>query len=154
MNQLQVIGNLTKDALIKKVKSGEEYLFCTVAVNESKDSTMYVNVRQKKYGDKEPGILKYMLKGKKVFVQGRMSASAYFSQQDNQYKVDITLWADNIELCGGNDSQQGGQQPEPTAEKLFEARGAIYPDKTNRDEFTPLASAAAAADQGDGDLPF
>jgi len=145
MNQLQIIGNLTRDAEMKKAQNGDMYLSFSVAVNETKDSTLYVSVRQKQYQDRENKVFPFLTKGKKVFVQGRLSVGTYVSNKDGKTYVDITCWAEKIELCGGGEGQQ-----EETLEQALagtQKGNVYYPDKT------PSQSAAATQDD-DTDLPF
>lgn len=105
MLQLQIIGNLTKDAETRVIGDGT-YAAFSVAVNVSKEQAVFVNVR-KRVGE-TGGIMQYLTKGKKVFVQGSMSVQTYMSKQDNTPVIDVTLWADKIEFVGGGEKQQEG----------------------------------------------
>lgn len=131
MNQLQIIGNLTRDVEVKQSQQGDNYLSFTVAVNSGKDKeALFVSVRQKQYQNQVNGILLYLLKGTKVFVQGRISLSVYQSKQDGQWRPDLTCWADKIELCGSNDNGTT-QQPQgaPQAPQVQQQGNVIYPSQ-------------------------
>lgn len=130
MNQLQIIGNLTRDAEVKQSQQGDNYLQFAIAVNEGKDKAMFVNVRQKQYSTAPNGLLLYLLKGKKVFVQGRLTVNVYQSKQNGGWLPDITLWADRIELCGSNDNGTN-QQPQgaPQAPQVQQQGNVIYPSQ-------------------------
>ena len=105
MLQLQIIGNLTKDAETRVIGDGT-YAAFSVAVNVSKEQAVFVNVR-KRIGENAGGFMQYLTKGKKVFVQGSMSVQTYLSKQNNETIIDITLWADKIEFVGGGEKQEG-----------------------------------------------
>lgn len=105
MLQLQIIGNLTKDAETRVIGDGT-YAAFSVAMNVSKEQAVFVNVR-KRIGDNAGGFMQYLTKGKKVFAQGSMSVQTYLSKQTNETIIDITLWADKIEFVGGGEKQEG-----------------------------------------------
>ena len=97
MLQLQIIGNLTKDAEQKQI-NGNEYLSFTAACNNGGNSdAMFIRVLKKV--SENNGLAQYLTKGRKVFVQGRMSVSVYASN-GNEPNADVTCWAEKIELCG------------------------------------------------------
>ena len=106
MLQLQIIGNLTKDAETRVIGDGT-YAAFSVAVNVSKEQAVFVNVR-KRIGDNAGGFVQHLTKGKKVFAQGALSVQTYISKQTNESVIDITLWADKIEFVGGGEKQQEG----------------------------------------------
>ena len=126
MNQLQIIGNLTRDVEVKQSQQGDNYLSFTVAVNTGKDQpALFVSVRQKQYPNSQSGLLPYLLKGQKVFVQGRISLSVYQSKQDNSWKPDLTCWADKIELVGN--VEQNAAQPSQSVQQPASQGNVIYP---------------------------
>lgn len=106
MVQLQIIGNLTRDAEVKQIGTNA-YTTFTAAVNIGKEQTIFVNVN-KRNAENGTGLSQYLTKGKKVFVQGQLSVSAYIGRDGNAYP-DTTLWADKIELLGGGDNREGAQ---------------------------------------------
>ena len=148
MNQLQVIGNLTRDADVKSSQQGDNYLQFAIAVNESKDKVMFVNVRQKQ-STFPNGLLPYLLKGKKVFVQGRLTIGVYQSKQNGAWLPDITLWADKIELCGGGEQQEQHQQT-PSSQPHG---NVIYINKVGQD-VQPQPTAQMLEEESTDVLPF
>ena len=108
MLQLQIIGNLTKDAETRVIGTAT-YTAFTAAVNVNKETTAFINVR-KRIGDNGGILAQYLTKGKKVFVQGQMSVQTYTNNQ-GQVTPDITLWADRLELLSSK--QEGGQNTDP-----------------------------------------
>ena len=144
MNQLQVIGNLTRDAEVKQSQNGDNYLKFSVAVNTGKDKeAIFVNVSQRQYPNQTNGILPYLLKGQKVFVQGQIGISCY-QGKDGQWHPDLTCWADKIELCGGTDkTAQPSQEGQPAAQQAVQGN-VLYP---NQQQGMPVQESTS-------DLPF
>lgn len=103
MIQLQVIGNLVADAEVKTI-SGVDYAATRIAVNVSKEHTEFVSLR-KRLGEKRD-FVQYLSKGRKVYVQGKMSVQAYISKTTNEATPDVTLWADTIELLNQTAQEQ------------------------------------------------
>lgn len=106
MLQLQIIGNLVRDAEVKQIGTNN-YTAFTAAVNVTKERAMFVNVL-KRNGENGSGLAQYLTKGKKVFVQGQMSVQAYINKEQ-QATPDVTLWADQIEMLGGGENREGTQ---------------------------------------------
>lgn len=110
-----IIGNLGKDAEIKKINE-KEYLSFSVASTEKKgeqEVTTWISV----LAGNNPNLLPYLKKGQQVFVSGRMSAGIYQSQ--NTFGVDISVFASTLQLCGGKREEQAtvstaGQSSQPT----------------------------------------
>ena len=92
-----VIGNLGKDAEIKNI-NGREYLSFSVASTEKKgeqEVTSWISV----LAGNNPNLLPYLRKGQQVFVSGRMTAGIYQSQ--NSFGIDLSVFAQTLQLCGG-----------------------------------------------------
>lgn len=103
MLQLQIIGNLTRDAELKTI-GGVEYAATTIAVNVGKEQSVFVSLR-KRLGEKRD-FVQYLTKGRKVYVQGKMSVQAYISKTTNEATPDVTVWADTIELLNQPKAEQ------------------------------------------------
>lgn len=91
MKQLQIIGNLGKDAQVITMTDGSERMKFSVAVANSKNETTWFSVLSRKI----EGVLPYLIKGKQVFVQGNFHGEIYEGQ------ISYSIYADKIELCGG-----------------------------------------------------
>lgn len=103
MLQLQILGNLTKDAERRQIGDNEFTAF-TVAVSMGKQDTLFVRCLKRN----ADALAQYLNKGTKVFVQGQMTVSVYEGGEDA--RADVTLWANNIELCGTK-KQEAEQDP-------------------------------------------
>ena len=119
MLQIEVIGNLGKDAEVKEF-SGKKYVCFSVAHTE--------NVRAQKPGEPptqrttwlsiywygEGGsTFQYLKRGAKVFVRGTMRNNLY-TDRTGQTRVDINVNAREVYLCGGTPTQTQATQPTAT----------------------------------------
>lgn len=153
-----IIGNLGKDAEIKKINE-KEYLSFSVASTEKKgeqEVTTWISV----LAGNNPNLLPYLKKGQQVFVSGRMSAGIY--QSNNSFGIDLSVFASTLQLCGGKreESQQTQQQApsqsngitgtttvsQPGSNGLSTGQTVIYPDR-EPSPFPPV-------DDSDSGLPF
>ena len=94
MQNAQIIGNIVADAESKTSRDGSEYVVFRVAVNENRGEekkTQYFDVYYQK-----TGVLKYLKKGQKVYVGGRLGLST--SQRDGNTYINATISAKDIEL--------------------------------------------------------
>ena len=100
MNQLTIIGNLTRDPELRTTQAGVSVCTFTVAVNR----------RQKREGQPEADFFrvtawrergetcgKYLAKGRKVAVTGPVSASAYMGG-DGKPAASLEMVADQVEF--------------------------------------------------------
>lgn len=98
MNQLTIIGNLTKDPELRTTPSGKTVCKFTVAVNDGfgeNKKTTYIDVDAwEKYA--EP-CNKYLKKGSKIMAQGRASCKPYVGK-DGSAKGNVILTAFMIEF--------------------------------------------------------
>ena len=118
MLQLNILGNLGRDAEVKTINN-KEYLSFSVASTEKQgenETTTWVSV----LASNNHNLLPFLKKGQQVFVSGKMKAGIYQSQ--NSFGIDISVFAQTLQLCGGKreDSAQSGsatlstQQPTPS----------------------------------------
>ena len=149
MLQIEVIGNLGRDAEVKEF-SGKKYVCFSVAHTE--------NVRAQKPGEPptqrttwlsiywygEGGsTFQYLKRGAKVFVRGTMRNNLY-TDRTGQTRVDINVNAREVYLCGSSPTQpatQGSTQAtQPTATQHVAGQTSQVPAGT------PIG--------GEDDLPF
>ena len=145
MLQIEVIGNLGKDAEVKEF-SGKKYVCFSVAHTE--------NVRAQKPGDPptqrttwlsiywygEGGaVLPYLKRGAKVFVRGTMRNNLY-TDRTGQTRVDINVNAREVYLCGSSSAQTQTTQPTVTQHVAGQT--------------SPASADAPAPIGGEDDLPF
>lgn len=119
MNSVILIGNLTRDP---EVRYRGETAVCrmTVAVNDRKknqqtgeweDNPSFIPVVV--FGRQAENCEKFLSKGRKVAVQGKIQTGSYVKQDGTKvYTTDVI--ANNVEFLNSNESQQTFQQPQQT----------------------------------------
>lgn len=126
MNQVILIGNLTKDPEVRGTTGGSQTAVCrfTVAVNERRrnsageweDSPSFIPVVA--FGKLAEICERYLTKGRKVAVSGRIQTGSYTNKEGRKiYTTDVI--ADNIEFLGsrGDDQHQTVSKPEAPEEE-------------------------------------
>lgn len=119
MIQMQVIGNLGKDAEVRKINDRDYFSFSVASTKRRGDEkvTTWVNVL-KPYSDR---LRQYLVKGEKVFVSGGADIKPFVTK-DGKVGVDVSVFADVLQLVGvlaqNNDAQateteQVGNIPTP-----------------------------------------
>ena len=120
MNTVEVLGNLTKDPIIRNTKSGRPVASFTVACNrnyvtpqgEQKQLTDYVSVVV--WGPLAAAVGKYLNKGKRVFVNGRYSTRSYDGQDgQKKYVTGVVASVVALPLPTMNNNQQGQYNQPP-----------------------------------------
>lgn len=102
-----IIGNLGKDAETKNI-NGKDYLSFSVASTEKQgeqEQTTWVSV----LASNNPNLLPYLKKGQQVFVSGKLKASIY--QNQNSFGIDLSVFAQTLQLCGGKKEETSNQAP-------------------------------------------
>ena len=95
MFEATVTGNLGRDAEIKEI-NGQRYIAGSVAHSAGKDKpTTWVKFM---YRIGERSTLQNLLRsGAKIFVRGDLQVGT-FTMKDGSHAVDITVWANKIEI--------------------------------------------------------
>lgn len=102
-----IIGNLGRDAEVKTIND-KQYLSFSVASTEKRNNeecTTWVSVLYPYQEALQP----YLKKGQQVFVSGRMSAKLF--QNQNSFGIDISVFAQTLQLCG---TKREGEQQQST----------------------------------------
>ena len=125
MQQLEIIGNLTKDPETRTTTNGKDVCSFTVAVNRRQSA-------QQKQNNQDPGAdyfrvsawqergrvcQKYLTKGSKVYVSGTVSVRVYTNNK-GEPAGQMEVRADQIEFLSSAsekkvDKQTGYEQVEP-----------------------------------------
>ncbi len=135
-----LIGNLGRDAELKKTPSGTSVLEFSIATNErwndregnSQEHTQWFRVSL--WGRRADALAQYLQKGKQVYVEGKLRARTY-QGNDGQTRVSLDVRADDIQLLGTRADAGGWGTP---------SRGVAPPDE-------PVAG---VGEPGDDDIPF
>ena len=120
INRLEISGNLTRDPEMRSTQSGMTVLSFCVAVNdrvknnqtnEWEDRPNFVDCTM--FGKRAESVGKYLGKGVKVFIAGKLRHSTWEDREGNK-RSKLEAIVDDIVFTGnGQDGQQGGyQQPQ------------------------------------------
>ena len=132
-------GNLTRDAELRYTNNGSALLSFSIAMNRSykqgetwEERTDFFKVVY--WGKPAEAIAKFLTKGKKVAVEGRLSQNRWQSPEGkNMSSVEVV--ASNVVLMGGKpqgDNQAGGSPdsyPDPMPEQYNQGYQAQQPNQ-------------------------
>ena len=119
MNQLTIIGNLTKEPELRTTSGGKEVCSFTVAVNRKKTQNNqdpgadYFRVSA--WGERGKVCNQFLSKGKKVAVTGPVSVRAYTNGK-GEAAASLEVLAEDVEFLSPKtqvDQQTGYQQVTP-----------------------------------------
>lgn len=115
LNKAMLIGNLTRDPELRKTTSGQSVCSFSIATNrvytdasgQKKDQPDYHNVVA--WGKLGEICAQYLVKGKKVYIDGRMQTRDW-EGQDGQKKYRTEIVAENMIMLdrGGSPMAGGG----------------------------------------------
>ena len=111
MNSVILIGNLARDPELRYSTGANQTAICrfTVAVNDGygeKQRTSFIQIVT--FGKTAENCEKYLAKGRKVAVNGRIQTGSYEKDGRTVYTTEVV--ASNVEFLGGGQvGQQGGQ---------------------------------------------
>ncbi|MCL2832333.1 MAG: single-stranded DNA-binding protein [Treponema sp.] len=105
INQVVLVGRLTRDAELKYTAGGQAVCKFSIAVNRRKkvgdqweDEVNYFDVVL--WGRQGESINQFMQKGKQIGVEGELRQDRW--QQDGQNRSKIEIIASNVQLLGGS----------------------------------------------------
>ena len=126
MNQVVIIGNLTKDPDTRYTTGADSMAVCrfTVAVNDGygdKQQTSYIPVVV--FGKQGENADRYLSKGSKVAVNGRIQTGSYTNRDGNKvYTTDVI--ANRVEFLS---TQSTTRKEEPAIPPGFEETADVPP---------------------------
>jgi single-strand DNA-binding protein len=125
INQVVLVGRLTRDVELKYTNSGFAIANLSVAVNRrvKKDDTWqdegnFFNCVL--IGKRAEALAQYLVKGKQIGIQGELRQDRW--EQAGQPRSRVEIFVNNIQLLGGRVSDQGGgftpqrREEQPAAE--------------------------------------
>lgn len=117
INRVAITGNLTRDPEVRNTSSGLPVMSMTVAVNDRRKNPQtgdwedYPNfVDCTLFGSRAEGVAKYLSKGSKVAIEGKLRQSTW--ERDGQKRSKLEVIVDEVEFMsqGQKPSQQPSQQ--------------------------------------------
>lgn len=101
MNKVFLTGNLTREVEVRYTQSGKAFARCGIAVkrpfSKDKDIDFFNLVAWEKNAE---FLGKYMQKGSRVLIEGRLQTSSYEDKQGVKHN-DVEVVVDNVEFAGG-----------------------------------------------------
>ena len=103
INRVNISGNLTRDPELRATAGGTQVLSFGVAVNDRRRNAQtgewedYPNfVDCTMFGTRGEGVSKYMAKGDKIAVDGKLRFSQW--EKDGQHRIKLEVIVEEIEL--------------------------------------------------------
>ena len=120
MNQITIIGNLTRDPESRSTQSGKQVCTFSVAVTRRNDREKSDFFRVNAWGELGNNCARYLSKGKKVCVIGQVSVSTY-TTQNGETRANMDVFAEKVEFLSpaGNAQQNAPQAPKTDAQSGF-----------------------------------
>lgn len=126
MLKAHALGNLGRDAEVRTLENGRQLIEFTMAHTEkwnnaqgqAQEKTTWVKVTKWIAQGGSTAVAQYLKQGTKVYVSGKVDAQAYQAKDLNpdgtpQLRATLTITAEEIELCGGNQQVAPQQQAAP-----------------------------------------
>lgn len=160
INRVNITGNLTRDPELRATQGGTQVLHLGVAVNDRRRNPQTGNwedypnfIDCVMFGTRAEAIQRYLSKGTKVAIEGRLRYSSW--ERDGQKRSKIEVVIDEIEFMssrqGGNSGGYGQQQGGYSAPAPQAGYQASVPQPAPAP--APVAT-PPAADVYDEDIPF
>jgi len=153
VNKVILIGRLGKDAETKFTPSGMAKTSFTLATNYNrkdpqtgdwKEETDWHNVSIWK----AENLANYLLKGKQVFVEGRLTSRSYDDKDGNKrYFTEVVCNANDVMLLGGGGDRDLGGGGDDATQPVSMPRGAPRPAQR-------APEPGPSMDITDDDVPF
>lgn len=120
LNQVTLMGNLTRDPELRQTPSGQNVTSFSLALNRSykdqsgewQEATDYIDIVS--WGPLAERVAQYLSKGRRCLVQGRLQSRSW--EQDGQKRSKVEVLASDVTFLdsrGGGDD--GGAAAEPAS---------------------------------------
>ncbi len=141
LNRVILTGNLTHDPELRSLPTGTFVLVLRLAVNERRKNSASGEWEEvpnyfdcNVFGSRAESLNKYLSKGSKVGIDGRLRWSSWEKDGQKRSKVDIVV--DNLEFLSSRNNEGGGYAASGSG---YQASGSGYQ--------APAPSSAPSADQ-------
>jgi single-strand DNA-binding protein len=161
LNKVQLIGNLTKDPELRYTPSGRAVCTFSIATNRSwttesgekrEEADFHRIVAWGKLGEL---CSQFLVKGRKVYVEGRLSTRSWQAQDGQQKSITEVVIDDMILLDSKGNAQSGPKEAEETETEEPKAKAARSPKKKEQEEDVPPPAGVSNDDEvKPEDIPF
>jgi single-strand DNA-binding protein len=112
VNQVILMGNLTRDPELRQTPSGQSVVSFSLALNRAykdqsgdwQEATDYIDVVA--WGPLAERVSQYVTKGRRVLVQGRLQSRSW--EQDGQKRSKVEVLANDVTFLDGRGEGEGG----------------------------------------------
>ncbi len=137
MNQVTLLGRLTRDPELKYTPSGKAFCRFSIAINRefNREETDFINCVA--WDKRAETIAEYLRKGRRILVQGRIQTGSYDKDGQKVYTTDIIVDKfEFIDSANGNNGQSNSSNfgaPAQTANNSY-----VNDDNDMEDEDFPF----------------
>jgi single-strand DNA-binding protein len=123
LNQVTLMGNLTRDPELRQIPSGQSVCSFSLALNRSykdqsgewQEVTDYIDIVA--WGPLGERVAQYLSKGRRALVQGRLQSRSW--EQDGQKRSKVEVLANDVTFLDSRGSGEGsgdvsGGEPSPS----------------------------------------
>jgi single-strand DNA-binding protein len=111
LNQVTLMGNLTRDPELRQIPSGQSVCSFSLALNRSykdasgewQEATDFIDVVA--WGALGERVAQYLTKGRRCLVQGRLQSRSW--EQDGQKRNKVEVLANDVTFLDGNPNSDG-----------------------------------------------
>ncbi len=135
INRYVCTGNLTRDMELRRTQGGMTIGSFGIAVNDRRKNNQtgewedYANFFDvTMFGSRAESISSYLVKGKKVAIDGKLRWSQW--ERDGQKRSKVEIIADDVELLGdkgGSGARKSGD-PQQVQAEILDSTGGVYDD--------------------------
>lgn len=120
MQKVLLIGNLTKDPVLRNTNGGKEVANFSVAVNERRgenERTTFFDVAV--FGAAAPPVAQYLHKGSRVYVEGSLAIQSWTDREGNT-RLSPTVRSSSVQFLDrpAKAAEGNGKPPEAAADTL------------------------------------
>jgi single-strand DNA-binding protein len=157
LNQVSLIGNLTRDPELRFTPKGTATAQLGIAVNrkwrndagEQLEEVTFIDVDV--WGKAAEAVGKYLSKGAPVFIGGRLKLDQWDDKQTGQKRTKLKVVAENVQFLGRGERDPESQEQEPSPAKRQTAAPAPAPAPASA---PPVAGNYAPPPVEDDNIPF
>ena len=163
LNKVLLLGNLGADPELRVTPGGQAVLKLRLATTESYLDKS--NTRQERtewhritiWGKRGEALAKFLTKGDRIFIEGRIQTSSYEKNGEKRYSTDII--ANNVILAGGRGrgDRPEGDQPRSSGRSANPSSGPARNDDapaSNYDTPSDDFGGGGGGGSGDDEIPF
>lgn len=129
MNNVCLIGNLTRDPELKQSNTGIKYTKFTIAVNngtrkDGSDNTAFITISV--FNRQAEVICNYLTKGSKIAVNGSIVTGSYKNKNgDTVYTFEVM--ANHVEFLNTRNSEESARPGKPDVQMAFSEEDTDIP---------------------------